>query len=100
MKNKQRLYFALAKPLSYLGLTVDEWLILITGVVPGIIFAHNDSAKVSIMFLVTGIFACFMFKKYKKIAPHFLWKSFLLSKNLWPRPSKNFQRFLNKRVGK
>lgn len=99
-KNRQRLYWAVSRPLRYLGLTLDEWGITLIGVLPGIIFINSSNIKLGLIFLVGGALLCWLFKKYKKISQSFKLKSFLVAKGL-VRPPKLYPALLKKwRVGR
>lgn len=99
-KNQQKLYWAVSRPLRYLGLTLDEWGITLIGVIPGIIFINSSNIKLGLIFLVFGILFCWLFKKYKKISQSFKLKSFLVAKGLLRAP-KQYPALLKKsRVGR
>lgn len=99
-KNRQRLYWAVSRPLRYLGLTLDEWGVTLIGVLPGIIFINSSNIKLGLIFLVGGVLLCWLFKKYKKISQSFKLKSFLVAKGLLRAP-KLYPALLKKwRVGR
>jgi len=101
MKKHQRLFFALSKPLTYLGLSLDEWFVFSLGLVPGVFFVNSGSLAKGLLLIISGFFLCFSVKKYKNLTGNFLIKSWLLAKfDFWPSPSKRFLRISNKRMGK
>lgn len=98
--NQQSLFWSVSRPIKYLGLTVDEWLVACFGVLPGIVFLNNSNIRLGGSFFIGGITLCFLFKKYKRLAQSFKIKSFLISKNALRAPSK-YPKMLNKeKVGK
>lgn len=99
-QGNQRLYWALSRPLKYMGLTIDEWAVLLIGVIPGIIFLNSAKLKLGIGFSIVGIMLCYGFKKFKKLQEHFVVKSYLVAKGLLPVPSKKYPKLLNKVVGR
>ena len=99
-KHEQRLYWAFAQPLRWLGLTIDEWAIVFVGVLPGLFLLNSQHAVLGLVFIMGGIVLCYLCKKFKKVSEYFLVKSYLLSKGWLPTPSKQYPNMLNKRVGK
>ncbi|RYE05544.1 MAG: hypothetical protein EOP33_05210 [Rickettsiaceae bacterium] len=95
----QRLYWALSKPLKYMGLTIDEWAVVLVGVVPGIILLNSAHLRLGAVFIVVGVMLCYSFKKYKRISQHFKLKSWLVAKGLIRAPLSH-PNLLYKRVGK
>jgi hypothetical protein len=100
MKNQQKLYWSVSKPICYLGLTIDEWGALFVGLVPGVFMINGENFKIGMIFIIGGCFSCYLFKKFKGLSRFFLLKSWLLSKGLISAPSKNYPHMLNKTVGK
>jgi hypothetical protein len=98
--SNQRLYWSVSRPLRWLGLTLDEWGILCAGLFPGLFMVNSQKVVIGLLLIVSGIVVCYAFKKFKKVSEYFLLKSYLLSKELLPPPSKQFPNMLNKRVGK
>ena len=102
--NMQRLYWSVARPLKWVGLTIDEWSVLLVGLIPGLFFINGNSGtnglKLGLVFIIGGIAGCYGFKKFKNLSEHFLLKSYLLSKGLIPAPSKRYPHMLNQNVGK
>ena len=99
-KNEQRLYWSVSRPLRWLGLTLDEWGIVLGGISPGFIMVNSQEIVMGLFFIFGGIILCYAFKKFKKVSEYFLLKSYLLSKGLFPPPSKQFPHMLNQRIGK
>jgi len=99
-KNNQRLYWSVSKPLRWLGLTLDEWGVLCAGLFPGLFMVNSQNVVTGLVFILSGIVVCYVFKKFKKVSEYFLLKSYLLSKGMLPAPSKQYPHMLNKRVGK
>jgi hypothetical protein len=99
MKN-QKLYWSVGMALRWLGLTIDEWFFLLSGIIPGIFLVNSGSLKYGSSLICLGIIFCYGFKKFKKLSENFLIKSFLLSRGLFPKPSKNYPNLLGMRIGK
>ncbi|WP_371222313.1 hypothetical protein ACA351_10420 [Orientia tsutsugamushi] len=95
----QKLCWALSRPLKYMGLSIDEWGVVLAGVAPGIVLLNSRHAKLGLAFMVGGIALCYCFKKFKKVSENFLLKSFLVAKGLLPAPL-GYSRLLGKKVGK
>lgn len=97
---QQRLFWSISRPLKYMGLTVDEMLVTLTGIGLAIYFLMDERLSIS-MFLFVGTFTmCWFLKKWKRLSTNFKLKSFLVSKNILPAP-KSHPKMLNKeRVGK
>ncbi|KJV69774.1 Uncharacterised protein [Orientia tsutsugamushi] len=92
----QKLCWALSRPLKYMGLSIDEWGVVLA---PGIVLLNSRHAKLGLAFMVGGIALCYCFKKFKKVSENFLLKSFLVAKGLLPAPL-GYSRLLGKKVGK
>lgn len=97
---QQRLFWAVSKPLRYLGLTLDEWAFLLMGVIPGVVILQNGNLKYGLAFILIGCGLCYFFRKFKKLSEYFLIKSWLLAKGLVTPPSPDYPHLLNKRIGK
>ena len=95
----QPLYWSLSTPLKYMGLTLDEWLVVLFGIVPGIILLNSGNAKLGVICIIGGIILCYIFKKFKKISEHFVLKSYLVAKKWIPAPM-SYPSLLAKKVGK
>ncbi|WP_341756985.1 MULTISPECIES: hypothetical protein [unclassified Candidatus Tisiphia] len=95
----QTLYWSLSRPLKYMGLTIDEWGVLLLGGIPGLIFLNSANATLGLSFIIIGIILCYGFKKFKKLSEYFLLKSYLVAKGILPAP-KGYPALLNKRIGK
>ena len=95
----QRLYWSLSKPLRYMGLTLDEWGVVLLGIVPGIILLNSGSAKLGLICMMSSIIWCYIFKKFKKVSEYFLLKSFLVAKKWLPAPL-SYPGLLGKKVGR
>ena len=95
----QRLYWSLSTPLKYMGLTLDEWLVVLLGIIPGIILLNSGNATLGIICTIAGIMMCYVFKKFKKLSDHFVLKSYLVAKKWLPAP-KSYPSLLGKKVGK
>lgn len=102
MKNntQQRLFWSVSRPLKYLGLTVDEWAMVMLGFIPGLIFLNSEEIKVGLCFLIGGIVLCYFFKKYKRLSQSFKIKSFLIAKNIMPAPVSYPKLLKKEKVGK
>lgn len=97
---QQRLFWSVSRPLKYLGLTVDEWAVAASGVLPGIYLLNSGSLRFGLFFLLSGFGLCYLFKKYKRLSTSFKVKSFLIAKGLLKAPN-TYPRLLKKdRVGK
>ena len=103
-QNLQRLYWSVARPLRWLGLTLDEWSVLLVGLIPGLFFINGNNGarglKLGLLFIICGIAGCYGFKKFKNLSEHFLLKSYLLSRGLIPAPSTRYPHMLGQNVGK
>ncbi|SPR13759.1 Uncharacterised protein [Orientia tsutsugamushi] len=95
----QKLCWALSRPLKCMGLSIDEWEVVLAGVAPGIVLLNSRHAKLGLAFMVGRIALCYCFKKFKKVSENFLLKSFLAAKGLLPA-SLGYSRLLGKKVGK
>ncbi|WP_108884005.1 hypothetical protein [Orientia tsutsugamushi] len=95
----QKLCWALSRPLKYMGLSIDEWVVVLAGVAPGIVLLNSRHAKLGLAFMVRGIALCYCFKKFKNVSENFLLKSFLVAKVVLPA-SLGYPRLLGKKVGK
>jgi hypothetical protein len=84
-----------------MGLTLDEWGVLMIGLLPGLVMLNSDEQmKIGFLLIGCGIVLCYVFKKFKKLSEHFLLKSYLVSKGLLNAPA-DYPSLLNKRgVGK
>ena len=100
MQNEQRLYWSVSRPLRWIGLTIDEWFVMLSGIIPGIFLLNADAFLTGLLLIFMACFLCYAFKKFKKVSEYFLIKSYLLSKGFWPKPSKNYPDMLNQKVGK
>lgn len=98
-QSHQPLYWSLSRPLKYMGLTLDEWGVLLLGGIPGLIFLNSANAKLGLSLIFVGIGLCYGFKKFKKLSEHFLLKSFLVAKDMLP-PPQGYPKLLKKRVGR
>jgi hypothetical protein len=98
-KSNQPLYWALSRPLKYMGLSLDEWGVLLLGGIPGLICINSAKGKWGLILIGTGIGLCYGFKKFKTLSANFLLKSFLVAKGLAAAP-KSYPKLLKKRVGK
>lgn len=97
---QQRLFWSVSRPLKYLGLTLDEWLVTTTGVIPGLILLNTGNMKLGLSLFIGGIFLCWSFKKYKRLSTNFKIKSFLIAKGLFRAPN-GYPNLLGKaRVGR
>ncbi len=61
MSSKQRLYWSVAKPLRWLGLTIDEWVLLFIGLIHGIFMVNGDDSKLGLLFIISGGILCIKF---------------------------------------
>lgn len=99
LKGDQKLYWSLSRPMKYMGLTLDEWAVLLLGLIPGIVILNNTHGKLGLSLIVGGIMLCYSFKKFKKLSEHFLLRSFLVAKKCLPAPH-GYPGLLRKKVGK
>lgn len=98
--SQQRLFWSVSKPLKYMGLTLDEWAVTLTLVIPGIILLNSGKVKIGLMFLLGAIVLCWMFKKYKRLSQSFKIKSFLIAKSVYPAPPFYPKLLKKEKVGK
>ncbi|KJV52265.1 hypothetical protein OTSGILL_1664 [Orientia tsutsugamushi str. Gilliam] len=75
----QKLCWALSRPLKYMGLSIDEWGVVLAGVAPGIVLLNSRHAKLGLAFMVGGIALCYCFKKFKEGIGGFFAKKFFSS---------------------
>ena len=97
--SNQQLYWSLSRPLKYMGLTLDEWGVLLLGGIPGIVFLNSANSRLGLSFIIFGIMLCYAFKKFKKLSEYFLLRSYLVAKGILPAP-KGYPSLLKKKVGK
>ncbi len=95
----QRLYWSLSTPLKYMALSLDEWLVILLGIVPGIVLLNSGHAKLGMICIIAGIVLCYAFKKFKKISEYFILKSYLVAKK-WLYAPTSYPNLLGKKVGK
>ena len=100
MQKEQRLYWSVSRPLRWLGLTLDEWGVLLGGVIPGLFIVNDSQSSVGLVSIVGGFVLCYFFKKFKKISEFFLIKSWLVSRGYMSAPSKGYPHMLGKRIYK
>ncbi|KJV70706.1 hypothetical protein OTSTA716_2491 [Orientia tsutsugamushi str. TA716] len=62
----QKLCWALLRPLKYMGLSIDEWGVVLAGVAPGIVLLNSRHTKLGLAFMVGGIALCYCFKKLRR----------------------------------
>jgi type IV secretory pathway VirB3-like protein len=60
--NQQSLFWSVSRPIKYLGLTVDEWLVACLGVLPGIVFLNNSNIRLGGGFLLVVLLCVFYSK--------------------------------------
>lgn len=85
-----RIYHVLSKPPSFLGLTIDELILLIGG---GAFSFHLISAEQGLLglgCLIGSIVGIAFIKKFKKLSEGFSIKSYLYMHGIWPRPSTTY----------
>ena len=99
-QKSQRLFWSLSQPFRLFGMTIDEWALVLGGVIPGIVLVNDDGLMFGMGLMIGGCFSCYAVKKFKKLSEYFLLKSWLLSKGLTAAPSKGYPHMLNQRVGK
>lgn len=96
---RQQLFWAVATPIRYLGFTIDEWAVLVFGILPGIFLLNIGLFKLGLLVIISGITLCIAFKKFKRMAKQFRLKSFLVAKGLMSAPPMH-PNTLNKQVGR
>ena len=97
--NIQRFYWSVSRPIKYLGLTIDEWVVAIGSILPGLLFINSGSIIIGILIVISGIFLCWSFKKYKRMATSFNIKSYLIAKGAIKAPRRRPKLFNKNRVG-
>ena len=97
--SNQRLYWSLSTSLKYMGLSLDEWFVVLLGIVPGIVLLNSGNAKLGVICIIIGITLCYIFKKFKKVSEYFVLKSYSVAKKLLPSPT-SYPNLLGKKVGK
>ncbi|KJV77074.1 hypothetical protein RHORCCE3_1757 [Rickettsia hoogstraalii str. RCCE3] len=95
----QRLYWSLSTPLKYMGLSLDEWFVILLGIVPGIVLLNSGHANIGVICIITGIILCYIFKKFKKLSEYFVLKSYLVAKK-WLYAPTSYPNLLGKKIGK
>ena len=97
---QQKLFWSVSRPLKYLGLTIDEWVVTFLGVIPGFVFVNSGKIILGIGLMLGGGFLCWLFKKYKRLAQSFKLKSFLIAKGVLMTPNGYPKLLKKKRVGR
>lgn len=95
----QRLYWSLSTSLKYMGLSLDEWFVVLLGIVPGIFLLNSGHAKFGACCITCGILLCYILKKFKKVSEYFVLKSYLVAKKCLPAPDSH-PNLLGKKIGK
>tara|TARA_B100000614_G_scaffold168859_1_gene150462 strand:- start:8787 stop:9095 length:309 start_codon:yes stop_codon:yes gene_type:complete len=88
-----RIYTVLSKELTFLGLTLDEWMLLMGSVMCGLYLVMHGHVLVGAGLLVLGVMATSSLKKFKKLSVGFSLKSALYMSGYWPAPSKFYPKF-------
>lgn len=96
---QQRLLWSMGKPLCYLGATIDEWFVLLSGFGPGLYFLSSNMIKWGFLSFIASGVMFYMFKKYKKLSVNFNLKSFLVAKRVINGPD-SYPGLLGKKVGR
>ena len=55
MQNEQRLYWSVSRPLRWIGLTIDEWFVMLSGIIPGIFLLNADAFLTGLLSLIDAI---------------------------------------------
>ena len=66
MQKEQRLYWSVSKPLRWLGLTIDEWVVLLGGIIPGLFMVNNHENIAGLIAILGGFLGMYFLKKFKK----------------------------------
>lgn len=98
-QSEQRLFWSIGRPLKYMGLTLDEWVVTLAGIIPGIIMINSGMARLGLISFLVGIILCYMFKKFKGVSEHFRLVSFLVALGVW-QASKAYPMLKGKVIGK
>lgn len=85
-----RIYHVLSKPPSFLGLTVDELVLLIGGGSLSFHLISSNQALMGLGGLFGSVFLIAFIKKFKKLSEGFSVKSYLYMHGLWPKPSETY----------
>lgn len=96
---QQRLLWSMGKPLCYLGATIDEWFVLLSGFGPGLYLLSSNMLKAGFLCFIASAVMFYMFKKYKKLSINFNLKSFLVAKKLIAAP-ESYPGLIGKKVGR
>jgi hypothetical protein len=100
-KFHQRLFWSVARPIKYLGLSFpEEWGVVSGGVFPGIFLVNDGQIRLGLGFIIGGIVGCYLLKRYKRAAEGFKMKSFLMAKGLAKTPGKYPKMLNKKKVGR
>ncbi len=97
--NSQRLYWSLSKPIKHMGLTLDEWLLVLVLGFPAIILLIGGSIKFGFCLLAITVTILSSVKRFKKLSRGFVVKSWLLANGLMPIP-KYYPNLKQKIVGR
>ncbi|KJV77611.1 hypothetical protein OTSTA716_0062 [Orientia tsutsugamushi str. TA716] len=66
----QKLCWALLRPLKYMGLSIDEWGVVLAGVAPGIVLLNSRHTKLGLAFMVEEllyVIALRNLRRYRRI---------------------------------
>ena len=97
--NSQRLYWSLSKPITHMGLTIDEWLLAGAIGIPSVICLIFGYISIGCCLLITTGIVLSSVKKFKKLSRGFVVKSWLVAKGLMLAP-KYYPNLKNKIVGR
>ena len=97
--NSQRLFWSLSKPITHMGLTIDEWLLGIAIGIPSVICLIFGYIAIGCCLLITTAIILSSVKKFKKLSRGFVVKSWLVAKGLMLAP-KYYPNLKNKIVGR
>lgn len=95
-----RIYTVLSKNLTFLGLSMDEWVVLMVGVMGGLYMIMHGQLLLGSVFMIFGVFGTSSIKKFKKLSVGFSLKSALYMSGYWPSPSNNYPKFDIERYAK
>ncbi len=95
----QRLFWSLSKPITHMGLTLDEWFLAAVFGIPSVICLIFGFISLGCCLLITTGIVLSSVKKFKKLSRGFVVKSWLVAKGLMLAP-KYYPNFKNKIVGR
>ena len=76
-----------------MGLSPEEWVIVIVGTFGGLYFLSSDRSILGLSLIIGGVFLTSSLKKFKRISAGFSIKSALYMSGFWITPSGGYPRW-------